>query len=175
MRSVTAPSSGRPARAHAELRLERLEDLLRADERTGDVRADLDELTADGLEVEHVVEARDAFAVRGRQVERVGDVAESLTRQVAVALLREPQRGKDSGLWIWVLARDLLHSPAKIRRILAGCHRSVSPITESSEPTIAIRSATRASRMQVAVASSATKDGARNLTRQGFAPPSETT
>jgi hypothetical protein len=48
-------------------------------------------------------------------------------------------------------------------------------MTESSEPTIAIRSATSASRMQVAVASSATKDGARNLTRQGFAPPSETT
>jgi hypothetical protein len=45
----------------------------------------------------------------------------------------------------------------------------------SSEPTIAIRSATSASDMQVAVAASATKLGARNLTRQGFGPPSETT
>ena len=48
-------------------------------------------------------------------------------------------------------------------------------MTVSSEPTIAIMSATSASLMQVAVASSATKDGARNLTRHGFGPPSETT
>jgi len=45
----------------------------------------------------------------------------------------------------------------------------------SSEPTIAIMSAIRASDMQVAVASSATNDGARNFTRHGFGPPSETT
>ena len=42
-------------------------------------------------------------------------------------------------------------------------------MTASSEPTIAIMSAIRAFVMQVAVASSATKDGARNFTRQGFA------
>ena len=40
---------------------------------------------------------------------------------------------------------------------------------------MAIRSATSAFVMQVAVASSATKDGARNFTRHGFGPPSETT
>ena len=53
--------------------------------------------------------------------------------------------------------------------------RSTSPITVSSEPTIAIMSAISASVMHVAVASSATNDGARNLTRHGFGPPSETT
>ena len=48
-------------------------------------------------------------------------------------------------------------------------------MTPSSEPTIAIMSAIAASVMQVAVACSATKLGARNLTRHGFGPPSETT
>ena len=66
---------------------------------------------------------------------------------------------------------QLLHPLVELGR----GHRSVSPITESSEPTIAIRSATSASCMQVAVASSATNDGARNLTRHGRGPPSETT
>ena len=54
-------------------------------------------------------------------------------------------------------------------------HRSTSPMTVSREPTIAIMSATSASLMHVAVASSATNDGARNLTRHGRGPPSETT
>ncbi len=48
---------------------------------------------ADGLEPEHVVERRDREAVRRRQVERVGDVAERLLRKpAAVSLLCELQR-----------------------------------------------------------------------------------
>ena len=46
-------------------------------------------------------------------------------------------------------------------------------MTVSREPTIAIMSAISASFINVAVASSATKDGARNLTRHGLGPPSE--
>src|SRR5207302_4810030 len=46
----------RLARPDPELALERLDDLLRADERARYVGADLDEVPADGLEVEHVVE-----------------------------------------------------------------------------------------------------------------------
>ncbi len=49
------------------------------------------------------------------------------------------------------------------RRASSRRHRSTSPITESSEPTIAIRSATAASCMHVAVASSATKLGRAEL------------
>ena len=59
--------------------------------------------------------------------------------------------------------------------LLLQAHRSTSPITVSSEPTIAIMSAISEFVMQVAVASSATNDGARNFTRHGFGPPSETT
>ena len=92
MRSVTSPSSVVSPARDAELALERLEHLLRADERARDVRADLDQVPADGLEVEHVVERRDRLAVRRRQVERVGHLAERLRREPAVALLREPER-----------------------------------------------------------------------------------
>ena len=47
-------------------------------------------------------------------------------------------------------------------------------MTPSSEPTIAIMSAISVCREQVAVASSAAKEGARKRTRHGFGPPSET-
>src|SRR5207247_11237629 len=46
----------------AELALERLEHCLRVDESAADVRADLDHVPADRLELEHVVEARDGHA-----------------------------------------------------------------------------------------------------------------
>ena len=61
-----------------------------------------------------------------------------------------------------------------VQRRLLGAHRSTSPITASREPTTAIRSATAASVTQAAVACSAANEGARNLTRHGFGPPSET-
>ena len=79
----------RLARRDAELLLERLDDALRADERAREVRADLDDVPPDRLEVVHVVERGDRLAVRGRQVERVGDLAQRLGREPAVALLRE--------------------------------------------------------------------------------------
>src|SRR5205814_4094950 len=49
----------RLAGLQSELVLERVEDALRADERAREVRAHLDRVPPDGLEVEHVVEARD--------------------------------------------------------------------------------------------------------------------
>src|SRR5712691_1635079 len=78
---------GRLARPDPELSLERLEHGLRVDDAAADVRADLDHVRADGLEVEHVVEARHRHAVGGRQVERVRDLLERLPRQPAVLLL----------------------------------------------------------------------------------------
>ena len=111
------------------------------------------------------------MAVGRRQVERVGDLADRLGRQPAVLLLREPQR-RDRRR-----ARPVREPRAHLAGSgrTASAHRSTSPITVSSEPTIAIMSAISASLMQVAVASSATNDGARNFTRHGRGPPSETT
>src|SRR5512133_239653 len=162
---------GRLAGRDAQLRLERVDHLLRADERAGEVGADLDRVPPDGGKVEHVVEGRDRLAVPGRQAERGADLLERLGRQpAAVRLLGDPQRRQNRRARF----RELLPQLANLRRQFRA-HRSTSPMSVSSEPTIAIRSATSASDMQVAVASSATKLGARNLTRQGFGPPSETT
>src|SRR5581483_9826507 len=155
----------------AELALERLDHLLRAHDGAGDVRADLDQVLADRREVELVVERRDRLAERGRDLERVCDLAERLGRQPAVLLLREPQGGHDRAARVGGVLRPLLLDAVVQRR--RGHQRSTSPMTVSSEPTIAIMSAISASFISVAVASSATYEGARNLTRHGFAPPSE--
>ena len=94
------------------------------------------------LEPEHVVERRDREAVGGRQVERVGDLAERLLREpAAVPLLRELQRRHHRGERPPGSAPG---SPGSRRSSVA--HRSTSPMTPSSEPTIAIMSATAASR-----------------------------
>jgi hypothetical protein len=157
------------ARADAELLLEALEDLLSADERARHVRAHLDHVPPRRRELQHVVERGDGLAECGRRAESVCAFAQRLLRQIAVLLLRKPQRRQCCGAPVRILRLDLLYV------FVVGAHRSTSPMTVSSEPTIAIMSATSAWRMHVAVASSATNDGARNFTRHGFGPPSDTT
>ena len=160
----------RLARRDAELAREGVHDGLRADERAGEVRADLDHVPPDRGEVEHVVEGRDREAVGGRDVERLGDLAQRLRRQPAlVPLLRQAERVEDRRAPVGILLRDLPHGVVERR-----AHRSASPMTGSSEPAIATRSATRHSCTTVAVAWSAAKLGARNFTRHGLGPPSET-
>src|SRR5918996_3496075 len=125
---------GRLPRRDVELALERLEHLLGPDERAGDVRADLDEVPADRLQMEHVVEGRDRLAVRGREPERVSDLDEGLGRQpAAVPLLREPQGGQRRRPRVRVARCHLLDLVVQRPR---GHYRSVSPITASREPTI---------------------------------------
>src|SRR5205814_10733670 len=129
--------------------------------------ADLDEVPPYRLQLEHVVEGRDRLAVGGREIQSRADLLERLGGQpAAVPLLRDPQRREDRRPRHRVLRRD---------RANLVDQRSHSPITVSSDPTMAIMSATRAFRMQVAVASSATNDVPRNFTRHGRGPPSETT
>ncbi len=121
--------------------------------------------------MEHVVERGDGKTDRRRNADGVRNLPERLRRQPAVLLLCEPQRRNQRR--VRPVGKALAHNIYGPSELVA--HRSTSPITVSSEPTIAIMSATSASRMQVAVACSATKDGARNLTRQGRGPPSEAT
>src|SRR5262249_26640185 len=109
-------------------------------------------------------------------VERVGDLSQCLGRKPpAVHFLREPERGHHGGASVGVGRLHPLHLLPEPGSIFGSSHRSTSPITVSSEPTIAIMSAISDSRRQAAVASSATSDGARKRTRHGFGPPSETT
>src|SRR5437773_4805750 len=84
--------TGRPTCGYAQLVLEALEDLLRADERTGDVRADLDEMPAGGLAAEHVVEGRDGLTERRRRSQRVSRLAQCVRGEVPVLLLGELER-----------------------------------------------------------------------------------
>src|SRR5262249_60874566 len=106
----------------------------------------LDRVLAYRLQMEHVVEARDAHAVRRRQLERVGYLLEGLAREPPVALLRDAERGQHGGPRRRILVGDLANLVD---------HLSVSPITASSEPTIVIRSATSVSCRHVGVACSA--------------------
>src|SRR6478609_6101763 len=82
--------------------------------------------------------------------------------------LRKPQCREHRALRVGRVLRAL-----RLNRVVQRAHRSTSPMTVSREPTIAIMSAINASCIIVAVASSATNEGARNLTRHGFGPPSE--
>ena len=179
--SVVSPASA------AELVLEGLEHGLRAVERARDVRADLDHVLADRLEVELVVERRDCVAVGRRQLERVGDLAERIGREPAVLLLCEAERRQhgrgrairvelaygldvvvqthvpDVPLWVRCAVRAVRvtgrprPSPCRASRRSRSCRRSARRSCTSRSPA------------------SATNDGARNLTRHGFGPPSETT
>src|SRR5438034_2745401 len=79
----------RLARRQAERLTERLDDPLCPDERAREVRADLDAVPSDRRQVVHVVEGCDRLAVRGREVERVGNLTQRLRREPAVPLLRE--------------------------------------------------------------------------------------
>src|SRR5688572_10681403 len=163
---VLAVLTGR-AWSHAELTLERLHDLLRTRERARDVRAHLDHAPSHRLEAVLVVERRDREAVRGRELECVRDLADGVRREpAAVCLLGETEGRHDSRERVGVLLAELLH--------LRAGHLSASPMTGSSEPPAAIRSAMRSPCTMVAVAWSAAKLGARNFTRHGLAPPSET-
>ena len=78
-----AAARGRLARTDPQLALERLECLLSPDQGARDVRADLDQMTADRGQLEHVVEARHCLAVGGRQLEGLGDLAERVRREPA--------------------------------------------------------------------------------------------
>ena len=163
--AVLARRAGR----HAELALERLEHLLRAGERAGDVRAHLDHAPPDGLEVVLVVEGRDREAVGGRELERVGDLADRVGREpAAVVLLREPQRGHDRRQRVGYCLRSFCDLRADGSSVGVS-HDRVERAADRDEVGDRGSPCTI-----VAVACSAAKLGARNFTRHGRAPPSET-
>jgi hypothetical protein len=74
------PVVGRAARLDAELLRERIEDGLCPGQCARQVRAHLDDVLPDGLEIEHVVERGDRKAVRRRLVERVRHLTERVRR-----------------------------------------------------------------------------------------------
>ena len=127
------------------------------------------EVLADRCELELVVERRDRLAVRRRQLERVGDLAQHVRREPAVLLLRKPQRRQDGRARVRRILR-----PLRLDGGRGVCHRSTSPITVSSEPTIAIMSAISASPC-TSPSPAVRRTTAPELDAPRLAPPSEQT
>src|SRR5262245_42086163 len=113
----------------AQLALERFEDALRALQPTAHVRADLDHVPADGLEVVHVVEGSDRLAVGRRQTESIAYLLERLGRKpTAVLLLRQAERRHDRGALVRVLRGDLADLLREAHaRILPGKRLLIDP------------------------------------------------
>src|SRR4029077_11091594 len=102
---------------NAKLGLECGKHVLRPAEAAADVRAHLDQALSDGSQMEHVVEGRDAFAVRGCQIQRVAALLKGLRRQpAAMAFLGDPQRWHDRRARLRVLLRDGAHLVGELAR-----------------------------------------------------------
>ena len=98
----------RPARPDAERLLGMVHQLGRAHQRARHRLADVDEVLADGLELEHLVERRRTLHLRRGVPDQLGDVRHRLVGQVAVLLLRQVQQRDQRRLRPRVAADDLL-------------------------------------------------------------------
>ena len=98
---------GRSRCDDAKLLLECAQHDVGANEGTGEIRADLDDVVADGLQEEHVVERSHGETVSRRQVEPISNVLERLGREPAVVLLRVTKRRQNRAAAVRIL-RDLV-------------------------------------------------------------------
>src|SRR5579871_193470 len=156
----------------AEPLLDVLDDLVRAAQHAGDVRAHRDVQAADGLRLEHRVEARDLVYLDRRHREVARDRVHELGRQVAAVLvLRGPERRQHRRA---LAVRRKLREPRVdlVARVLAerrclACltHRSISPKTMSRVPMTATTSASMWPRTISSIAARCGKPGARAFRR----------
>jgi hypothetical protein len=79
------------ARLYPKMRSERANQTLRADQAACEVVADANDVSALRTELEHVVEGRDSRDLGRTDLEDVGDLADCIPRDVAVAFLRGAQ------------------------------------------------------------------------------------
>ena len=117
-----------------------VEDLVRAGEHAGDVRADGDDVPAYGLGVEHVVEGRGPPHLGGGAPEKIGDVLHRLFAQPAVLGLGQVAERDQGGATPWVAGHDGL-GPGAVVGGQVGHQRSTSPMTGSTEEMTATASA----------------------------------
>src|SRR5487761_92202 len=158
--------------ANADGDLQAVDDVLGAAQHAAEVRADVEPVLADGIEVEERVEGGHAFDVPGIELQRDRDLAHRLGRQVAQLLLGEVERGHHRRAWLRILRRQ---RPDLFQQVTGqGAHRSTSPSTVSAVPMIAIMSATMWLSAMRSRACRLTKDAERNFTRRGLWVPSLT-
>src|SRR5216683_6456432 len=160
-------------RAHSDRRLQVIHHLVRAAQHAAEVRAHVETVLADRLEVKERVEGRHALDVAWVELQRLSDLAHRLGRQVAELFLGQVERRHHRGARLRVFRRQLPYFFQDAWR--ESRHRSQSPSTASAVPMIATMSATM---WLSAIRSSAcrlTNEAERNLTRRGLCVPSLTT
>ena len=137
---------GGAAGLDAEAVLEVVEQLLAADEHAGDVGAHVDEVVADGLALEHLVERAGAEHLGRRDADQLGDVLHGVVGDVAVLLLRQVQERDQRRLGPRVPSDDL-GGNAEVRSREASHQRSTSPMIGSTDEIAATASAIRPPRI----------------------------
>src|SRR5690606_19459527 len=160
-------------RLDAEPALEVVEQLLTAEEHAGDVRADVDDVLADRLALEHLVERGGAEHLGRRDPHQLGDVDHRLLGDVAVLLLGEVQQRDQRRPLAGVAGDDLLGH----RHVLVGeprDERSTLPMIGSTDEMTATASAIMPPRSMWGRVCRFTNEGPRMCMRYGTLEPSET-
>ena len=163
---------GRPPGTDPQHRLGVLEQVERAAEQAGDVGAHRQHEGADGLGVQHVIEAGGAAYLRRGHAAQLGDLGHGLGAQPAVLLLGQVAQRDERGTRLGVERHELLCPLADV--LVEVAHRSTSPMTGSTEEITATASAMRPPRSSSGRACRLTKLGPRMWRRYGFDVPSET-
>src|ERR1700694_545299 len=173
---------------HPDRLLHVVDDLVRPAQHAAEVRAHIEAMLADRLEMEQRVEGCDTLDVTGVELESLGHLAHRVRCQVAELFLSEVERRHHRQPRLRVFGGKLFDLVEEMRRqnafrrgprrltakprSLWGIHRSTSPSTVSAVPMIATMSAIM---WFIAIRSSGwrlTNDAARNLTRRGLCVPS---
>ena len=149
----------------ADAGLEHFLDRIRAAQNAGRRAAELDEIFADRGEIEHRVEGRDLKHADRCHAELRRDILDCRLRQPAVILLlRDPKQGDHSRRLasrrifgeLPPAARLILRRECEAVRLYFGeaahAHRSTSPKTISSEPRMALTSASIVLRQRKSIA-----------------------
>src|SRR5260370_11120923 len=157
-------------RAHSDRRLQMVRHLVRAAQHAAEVRAHVETVLADRLEVKERVEGRHALDVAWVELQGLSDLAHRLRRQVAELFLGQVERRHHRGARLRILGRQLLYLFQDVCR--ESRHRSQSPSTASAVPMIATMSATMWLSAICSSACKLTNEAERNFTRRGLCVPS---
>ena len=165
------PVGRRAAGLDAELLLGVVHQFFGAQQRARHRGADVDEVLADRLELEHLVERGRAEDLGRRCADELADVLDRLVGDVAVLLLGEVQQRDRRRPGLRVAPDDLL-GVHDVCLVEPRHQRSTSPSTGSTLEMTATASAIKPPRSMCGMHWMLTKLGARTCMRYGVAEPS---
>ncbi len=155
----------------AQLLLGVVHQVVRAEQRARHRVADVDQVLADRLELEHLVERGRAEHLGRGGADQLADVHHGLVGDVAVLLLGHVEQGDRRRPRLRVAGDDLL-GQRHVGVVQPGHYRSTSPRTGSTEEMTATASAIRPPCIMCGRHWMLTKLGPRMCSRYGLAPPS---